>query len=57
MTQAVRWMFLLESGWPVFKIVSLAAWSNLSTVQGPLALPSYRFYPIDNLESTTVYIV
>lgn len=56
MTQAVRWMFLLESGWPVFKIVSLAAWSNLSTVQGPLALPSYRFYPIDNLESTTVYI-
>lgn len=27
--QAVRWMFLLESGWPVFKIFSLATWSML----------------------------
>ena len=24
-SQAVRWMFLLESGWPIFKIFSLAA--------------------------------
>ena len=42
-SQAVRWMFLLESGWPIFKIFSLAAWLHLGEAE-TLATPNIMIF-------------